>query len=162
MYGSVKTNAQLSPTLKYIYVCIFVRTTKKGLAYESNPFKPASSSFVSSIVLADINATVLQPPIYRRGPPPSGMPMIPMLLPNAKIGYVFQQPGTQPYNSPPPQQRSGRSCGSGEEYRSGGRRSSDKGHDGCSYSQIHIYLWLCMAGSRICSYSQSLFRCNLA
>ncbi|KAL7167004.1 hypothetical protein ACSBR2_037629 [Camellia fascicularis] len=89
MYGSVKTNAQLSPTLKYIYVCIFVRTTKKGLAYESNPFKPASSSFISSVVLADIDATVLQPPIYRRGPPPGGMPMMPMLLPDGRIGYVL-------------------------------------------------------------------------
>ncbi|KAL7166993.1 hypothetical protein ACSBR2_037618 [Camellia fascicularis] len=89
MYGSVKTNAQLSPTLKYIYVCIFVRTTKKGLAYESNPFKPASSSFISSVVLADIDATVLQPPIYGRGPPPGGMPMMPMLLPDGRIGYVL-------------------------------------------------------------------------
>ncbi|KAL7167003.1 hypothetical protein ACSBR2_037628 [Camellia fascicularis] len=52
MYGSVKTNAQLSPTLKYIYVCIF-------------------------------------PPIYGRGPPPGGMPMMPMLLPDGRIGYVL-------------------------------------------------------------------------
>ncbi|KAI7989984.1 Mediator of RNA polymerase II transcription subunit 23 [Camellia lanceoleosa] len=88
MYGSVKTNAQLSPTLKYIYVCIFVRTTKKGLAYESNPFKPASSSFISSVMLADIDATVLQPPIYGRGPPPGGMPMMPMLLPDGRIGCL--------------------------------------------------------------------------
>ncbi|KAL7166999.1 hypothetical protein ACSBR2_037624 [Camellia fascicularis] len=92
MYGSVKTNAQLSPTLKYIYVCIFVRTTKKGLAYESNPFKPARSSFISSVVLADIDATVLQPPIYGRGPLPGGMPMMPMLLPDGRIGYSTATP----------------------------------------------------------------------
>ncbi|KAI8013476.1 Heterogeneous nuclear ribonucleoprotein Q [Camellia lanceoleosa] len=73
-----------------------------------------------------------QPPIYGRGPPPGGMPMMPMLLPDGRIGYVFQQPGAQPYSSPPPQQRSGRSGGSGGGSRSGGRRSSDRGHGGRS------------------------------
>ncbi|THF96480.1 hypothetical protein TEA_017076 [Camellia sinensis var. sinensis] len=73
-----------------------------------------------------------QPPIYGRGPPPGGMPMMPMLLPDGRIGYVFQQPGAQPYSSPPPQQRSGRSGGSSGGSRSGGRRSSDRGHGGRS------------------------------
>ena len=34
-----------------------------------------------------------QPMIYGRGPMPSGMQMVPMVLPDGRIGYVLQQPG---------------------------------------------------------------------
>ncbi|MCD7458257.1 hypothetical protein HAX54_037697 [Datura stramonium] len=33
--------------------------------------------------------------IYGRGPMPSGMQMVPMVLPDGQIGYVLQQPGVQ-------------------------------------------------------------------
>ncbi|XP_043722256.1 heterogeneous nuclear ribonucleoprotein Q-like [Telopea speciosissima] len=67
-----------------------------------------------------------QPLIYGRGPTPAGMAMMPMLLPDGRIGYVLQQPGAQPHAPPaqPQQQRSGgRSGGSS----SGGKQSSDSG-----------------------------------
>ncbi|PKI78973.1 hypothetical protein CRG98_000614 [Punica granatum] len=35
------------------------------------------------------------PVIYGRGPMPSGMHMVPMVLPDGRIGYVLQQPGVQ-------------------------------------------------------------------
>lgn len=34
-----------------------------------------------------------QPVIYGRGPAPEGMTMVPMILPDGRIGYVLQQPG---------------------------------------------------------------------
>ncbi|XP_043717457.1 heterogeneous nuclear ribonucleoprotein Q-like [Telopea speciosissima] len=34
-----------------------------------------------------------QPVIYGRGPMPAGMQMVPMVLPDGRIGYVLQQPG---------------------------------------------------------------------
>ncbi|KAF9601362.1 hypothetical protein IFM89_019094 [Coptis chinensis] len=40
-----------------------------------------------------------QPMIYGRGPMPSGMQMVPMVLPDGQIGYVLQQPEAQ---APPP------------------------------------------------------------
>lgn len=60
--------------------------------------------------------------IYGRGPTPSGMAMMPMLLPDGRVGYVLQQPGVQAH-TPPPAQRNGRSGGGS----SGGRRNSDSG-----------------------------------
>ncbi|KAL3609407.1 hypothetical protein D5086_000427 [Populus alba] len=36
-----------------------------------------------------------QPLIYGRGPMPAGMHMVPMVLPDGRIGYVLQQPGVQ-------------------------------------------------------------------
>ncbi|KAF5192761.1 heterogeneous nuclear ribonucleoprotein R-like, partial [Thalictrum thalictroides] len=61
------------------------------------------------------------PLIYGRGPTPSGMAMMPMLLPDGRIGYVLQQPGPQAHTQPPPPQRSGRSGGGS----SGGRQNND-------------------------------------
>lgn len=60
-----------------------------------------------------------QPLIYGSGPAPAGMAMMPMLLPDGRIGYVLQQPP----HSPLPQSRGGRS-------RQGGRRGSEsnRGH----------------------------------
>ncbi|KAK6139945.1 hypothetical protein DH2020_026321 [Rehmannia glutinosa] len=70
-----------------------------------------------------------QPLIYGSGAPP-GMTMMPMLLPDGRVGYVLQQPGVQPH-TPPPQQR-GRSSGGGSS--SGGRRGGNGGRGRSRYS----------------------------
>ncbi|GMJ02907.1 hypothetical protein like AT3G52660 [Hibiscus trionum] len=67
-----------------------------------------------------------QPLIYGRGPTPAGMAMMPMLLPDGRIGYVLQQPGMQP-ETPPPQPHSSRGGGSSSR---GGRRSSSGSYRG--------------------------------
>ncbi|MCO5600216.1 hypothetical protein L7F22_054326 [Adiantum nelumboides] len=36
----------------------------------------------------------VQPVIYGRGPTPAGMAMVPMMLPDGRVGYVLQQAGT--------------------------------------------------------------------
>ncbi|KAL6623460.1 hypothetical protein ACP70R_033339 [Stipagrostis hirtigluma subsp. patula] len=46
-----------------------------------------------------------QPMIYGRGPAPAGMRMVPMVLPDGRLGYVLQQPGGMP--PPPPPRRGG-------------------------------------------------------
>ncbi|CAL9177830.1 unnamed protein product [Musa hybrid cultivar] len=61
-----------------------------------------------------------QPMIYGRGPMPPGMRMVPMMLPDGRLGYVLQQPGAQP-SPPPPPRRGDRSGGSSES----GSRGSD-------------------------------------
>ncbi|XP_072968949.1 heterogeneous nuclear ribonucleoprotein Q [Typha angustifolia] len=61
-----------------------------------------------------------QPVIYGRGPMPSGMRMVPMVLPDGRLGYVLQQPGAQA--PPPPPRRSDRRGGSSD---SGGGRNSE-------------------------------------
>ncbi|KAK6147211.1 hypothetical protein DH2020_018123 [Rehmannia glutinosa] len=70
-----------------------------------------------------------QPLIYGSGAPP-GMTMMPMLLPDGRVGYVLQQPGAQPH-TPPPQQR-GRNSGGGSS--SGGRRGGNGGRGRSRYS----------------------------
>nr|XP_016448228.1 PREDICTED: heterogeneous nuclear ribonucleoprotein R [Nicotiana tabacum] len=62
-------------------------------------------------------AGVGQPLVYGRGATPAGLAMMPMLLPDGRIGYVLQQPGVM--HTPPPASRGGRSGGGGS---SGGRR----------------------------------------
>ncbi|ESW11004.1 hypothetical protein PHAVU_009G257300 [Phaseolus vulgaris] len=60
-----------------------------------------------------------QPMIYGRGPMPAGMQMVPMVLPDGRIGYVLQQPGVQAPPSRP--RRIERSNGpSGQPGRGGG------------------------------------------
>ncbi|CAD6266360.1 unnamed protein product [Miscanthus lutarioriparius] len=59
-----------------------------------------------------------QPMIYGRGPAPAGMRMVPMVLPDGRLGYVLQQPGGMP-PSPPPR-------------RGGDRRDSGRGGEGHS------------------------------
>ncbi|KAF3325078.1 heterogeneous nuclear ribonucleoprotein R-like protein [Carex littledalei] len=59
-----------------------------------------------------------QPMIYGRGPMPSGMRMVPMVLPDGRLGYVLQQPGGP---AGPPPRRGGRGGGDGGG-RGGGRR----------------------------------------
>ncbi|PQP92442.1 heterogeneous nuclear ribonucleoprotein R [Prunus yedoensis var. nudiflora] len=71
-----------------------------------------------------------QPLIYGRGPTPAGMAMMPMLLPDGRIGYVLQQPGMQPHTPPPPS-RGGRSGGGSS---SGGRRSGDNNRGRSRYN----------------------------
>ncbi|TVU43657.1 hypothetical protein EJB05_10143 [Eragrostis curvula] len=56
-----------------------------------------------------------QPMIYGRGLAPAGMRMVPMVLPDGRLGYVLQQPGGMP--PPPPPRR-------------GDRRDSGRGGDG--------------------------------
>ncbi|RVX12023.1 Heterogeneous nuclear ribonucleoprotein Q [Vitis vinifera] len=65
-----------------------------------------------------------QPLTYGRGLTSAGTAMMPMLLPDGRIGYVLQQPGMQPY-TPPSQPRSDRSGGGST---SGGRHSGDRGY----------------------------------
>ncbi|KAJ6802263.1 heterogeneous nuclear ribonucleoprotein R [Iris pallida] len=60
-----------------------------------------------------------QPMIYGRGPMPAGMRMVPMVLPDGRLGYVLQQPGAQASQPPPPSRRSDR----------GGGSRDDRGHD---------------------------------
>ncbi|KAJ8754791.1 hypothetical protein K2173_012180 [Erythroxylum novogranatense] len=71
-----------------------------------------------------------QPMIYRSGPTPAGMAMMPMLLPDGRIGYVLQQPGMQSH--PQPHHRGGRLGGSGSS--SGGRRGNDSSRGRSRYN----------------------------
>ncbi|CAM8945337.1 unnamed protein product [Rhodiola kirilowii] len=59
------------------------------------------------------------PMIYGRGPMPSGMQMVPMMLPDGRIGYVLQQPSMQMPVAPRPR-RHDRGTGQGGD--SHGRR----------------------------------------
>ncbi|CAI0391731.1 unnamed protein product [Linum tenue] len=70
-------------------------------------------------------AAFAQPLIYGRGPTPASMAMMPMFLPDGRVGYVLQQPEIQPH---PPvfQHRGGRgggssSSGSGKRYNDSNR-----------------------------------------
>ncbi|KAJ4840804.1 hypothetical protein Tsubulata_015062 [Turnera subulata] len=76
-------------------------------------------------------AAFTQPMIYGRGPTPAGMAMMPMLLPDGRIGYVLQQPGLQPH-APPLQSRGGRGGGAGSS--SGGRRGGDSSRGRSRYN----------------------------
>ncbi|KAL6322132.1 hypothetical protein AAG906_005071 [Vitis piasezkii] len=71
-----------------------------------------------------VSAPFQQPVIYGRGPMPAGMHMVPMVLPDGRIGYVLQQPGVQ---MPPPRpRRNERSNGSsGQQGRGGSSGSGD-------------------------------------
>ncbi|KAH9766960.1 Heterogeneous nuclear ribonucleoprotein Q [Citrus sinensis] len=72
-----------------------------------------------------------QPMIYGRGPMPSGMHMVPMVLPDGQIGYVLQQPGVQ---MPPPRpRRVDRSNGPGGRGGRGGSSGGDDGNRGRRY-----------------------------
>ncbi|KAG4145197.1 hypothetical protein ERO13_D05G083400v2 [Gossypium hirsutum] len=65
-------------------------------------------------------AGLAQPLIYGSGPSPTGMSMMPMLLPDGRIGYVLQQPEAQ-LRSPPPHQRNSKDSGSSNR----GKHSND-------------------------------------
>jgi heterogeneous nuclear ribonucleoprotein R len=68
-----------------------------------------------------------QPMIYGRGAMPTGMQMVPMLLPDGRVGYVLQQPG-MPMAAAPPQRprRNDRNNGSS----GGSGRDNSHEHDG--------------------------------
>ncbi|KAK8474523.1 hypothetical protein V6N11_068335 [Hibiscus sabdariffa] len=66
-----------------------------------------------------------QPVIYGRGPMPTNMAMVPMVLPDGRIGYVLQQPGVQMPASHP--RRADRSNGPGG---AAGRGGNSGGGDG--------------------------------
>ncbi|XP_071931765.1 heterogeneous nuclear ribonucleoprotein Q-like isoform X1 [Coffea arabica] len=76
-----------------------------------------------------------QPFIYGRGPSPAGMAMMPMLLPDGRIGYVLQQPGGQPYT--PPQQKADSRISSGSGNKSGS--NSGRGRQSNNSSQGRRY-----------------------
>ncbi|KAK4779540.1 hypothetical protein SAY87_015646 [Trapa incisa] len=65
------------------------------------------SGVYGSLATGFAPASFAQPMIYGRGTTPAGMAMMPMLLPDGRIGYVLQQPGAQPPIMPPPQMRGG-------------------------------------------------------
>ncbi|KAI9076794.1 hypothetical protein K1719_028680 [Acacia pycnantha] len=65
-----------------------------------------------------------QPVIYGRGPMPAGMQMVPMVLPDGRIGYVLQQPGAQMSAPPRPHRNNGRSSQPGR----GGGSGNDEGN----------------------------------
>ncbi|KAL9253350.1 Heterogeneous nuclear ribonucleoprotein Q-like protein [Drosera capensis] len=74
-----------------------------------------------------VSAGYQQPVIYGRGSMPTGMQMVPMVLPDGRIGYVFQPPGAQLPSTRP--RRNDRSNGSGIPHDRGGSSGSG-GDDG--------------------------------
>ncbi|KAL2511083.1 RNA-binding (RRM/RBD/RNP motif) family protein [Abeliophyllum distichum] len=67
-----------------------------------------------------------QPMVYGGGPTPTGMSMMPMLLPDGRIGYVLQQPGVQSRTPPTPKGGS-RSGNRSDSSSNRGRHSNDGG-----------------------------------
>ncbi|KAL2536359.1 RNA-binding (RRM/RBD/RNP motif) family protein [Forsythia ovata] len=67
-----------------------------------------------------------QPMVYGGGPNPTGMAMMPMLLPDGRIGYVLQQPGVQSRTPPTPKGGS-RSGNRSDSSSNRGRHSNDGG-----------------------------------
>ncbi|KAE8681578.1 D-arabinono-1,4-lactone oxidase-like [Hibiscus syriacus] len=53
------------------------------------------STYGSASAGFDAATSFQQPVIYGRGPMPTNMAMVPMVLPDGRIGYVLQQPGVQ-------------------------------------------------------------------
>lgn len=90
-------------------------------AFPMNPFAPLTAGYGAAAAAAAFQ----QPMIYGRGPMPSGMQMVPMVLPDGQIGYVLQQPGVQ---APPVRpRRNDRNNGAGGPQGRGG--SSGGGDD---------------------------------
>ncbi|XP_015055735.1 heterogeneous nuclear ribonucleoprotein Q [Solanum pennellii] len=99
-------------------------------AFPMNPYAPLTAGYGAAAAAAA--AAFQQPMIYGRGPMPTGMQMVPMVLPDGQIGYVLQQPGVQ---APPvrprrndrnngaggPQGRGGGSSGGGDDSNRGRR-----------------------------------------
>ncbi|KAK1405383.1 hypothetical protein POM88_004988 [Heracleum sosnowskyi] len=124
--GPTETKAALDfsvNTLKVENILVVGHSCCGGIhALMGMPDEDNSRSFIRSWVVTVKNAKVntkaaasnlsfdLQcrhwekPLVYRRGSTPC-MTMMPMLLPDGRIGYVLQQPGAQPCSSPPPPQQ---------------------------------------------------------
>ncbi|PNX82153.1 heterogeneous nuclear ribonucleoprotein q-like [Trifolium pratense] len=64
--------------------------------------------------------------VINRGPMPAGMQMVPMVLPDGRIGYVLQQPGVQ-VPAPRPR-RNDRGNGPGGQAGRGGGSGNDDGN----------------------------------
>lgn len=92
-----------------------------------------------------------QPVIYGRGAMPTGMAMVPMVLPDGRIGFVMQQPGAY---TPPPQSYHRSEYGggssrdgadrygernSGRRYYGGGSRANDEMDRGGSRNRGRRY-----------------------
>ncbi|KAI4355298.1 hypothetical protein L6164_004086 [Bauhinia variegata] len=87
--------------------------------FSGNPYGSAATGY-------GVTAGFQQPMIYGRGPMPAGMQMVPMVLPDGRIGYVLQQPGVQmpvprPRRSNGPGGQAGRGGGSGTGNDEGNR-----------------------------------------
>ncbi|CAL2242147.1 unnamed protein product [Prunus armeniaca] len=94
-----------------------------GGGFAGNPYGSVGAGY-------SVPAGFQQPMIYGRGPMPAGMHMVPMVLPDGRIGYVLQQPGAQ-IPTPRPR-RVDRSNGpSGQPGRGGG--GSDESNRGRRY-----------------------------
>ncbi|XP_013629929.1 PREDICTED: heterogeneous nuclear ribonucleoprotein R-like isoform X1 [Brassica oleracea var. oleracea] len=70
-----------------------------------------------------IAGSFAQPMMYGGGAMPTGMQMVPMLLPDGRVGYVLQQPGMQMAPPPPRPRRVDRNNGSS------GRSGRESSHD---------------------------------
>ncbi|CAM8904753.1 unnamed protein product [Rhodiola kirilowii] len=84
-------------------------------------------------------AMQMQPMIYGRGPMPSGMQMVPMVLPDGRIGYVLQQPGMQVPAPPRPRRHDRGSGPSGGSHGSRGGGSSGGSEHGNRNRRYHPY-----------------------
>ncbi|MFS8012749.1 hypothetical protein Hanom_Chr14g01324491 [Helianthus anomalus] len=93
----------------------------------------------------------IYPLVYGRGPATAGMAMMPMLLPDGRIGYVLQQSGVPPHTPPPPPQQhrgggggrsgsgSGGGGGGGGSSSGGGRRRGGNDSGGRGRSRYNPY-----------------------
>ncbi|KAM7472345.1 hypothetical protein LguiA_010528 [Lonicera macranthoides] len=94
-----------------------------GGGFPGNPYGPVGAPYGGA-------AGYQQPMIYGRGPMPTGMQMVPMVLPDGRIGYVLQQPGVQmPPTMRPRRNDRSNETGGGPQ----GRRGSDDNHRGRRY-----------------------------
>ncbi|MQL86692.1 hypothetical protein Taro_019225 [Colocasia esculenta] len=92
-----------------------------GYGYGGDPYGAYSAGYGA--------AGYGQPMIYGRGPMPPGMRMVPMVLPDGRIGYVLQQPGGQSSQPPPPRRGD----------RSGGPTEGGRGAEGSRGRRYHPY-----------------------
>ncbi|KAJ6873098.1 hypothetical protein NC651_032068 [Populus alba x Populus x berolinensis] len=90
--------------------------------FAGNPYGSLGTGF-------GVASSFQQPVIYGRGPMPAGMHMVPMVLPDGRIGYVLQQPGVQMPQPRP--RRVDRNNGPSGPGRAG--NSSDDGNRGRRY-----------------------------
>lgn len=81
---------------------------------------------------------IAQSLMYGRGAPP-GMAMMPMLLPDGRVGYVLQQGGAQPQTPPGNHRYSNGGGGSGRSGRSGGSSSRERERHSGERRRYHPY-----------------------
>ncbi|KAG9453181.1 hypothetical protein H6P81_006085 [Aristolochia fimbriata] len=93
-----------------------------GFGFLGDPYGALGSGY---------NSGLGQPMIYGRGPMPPGMQMVPMVLPDGRLGYVLQQPGAQA--SPSRKGERDRSDRTGSSGGSHGRSGGNEGSHGRRY-----------------------------